>query len=309
MVTTSTAQPQRSPRPHRRGGQIPKWFHLTNGALSRLIPGLAARLFAFFFTRPSRHKLPKHERAWLLQATATPIKLASGEVVPLYQWRGSPAPFGVRDEAPLPTVLLVHGFGSRAGQMGGFAAPLVAAGYRVVAFDAPAHGAAAGSRSSLPEMLEVTQEIAAGLGPLAGVVAHSNGAAAVIAALAGGMRAERVALLAPMPDLESFISRLAGTLGFSDGVAKQAQKRVEARYGLPFSDLKAQNLIGSLSQPVLILQDSKDRTVPLVEVEELADNWPTADLQISTGLGHNRLLRDAASIDRVVAHMGDPTQR
>jgi len=158
-------------------------------------------------------------------------------------------------------------------------------------------------------MLEVTQDIAARLGPLAGVVAHSNGAAAVIAALAGGMQADRVALLAPMPDLESFILRLAATLGFSAKVAKRAQKRVEARYGVPFSALKAQNLTGSLSQPVLILQDSKDRTVPLAEVEELARNWPTADLQISTGLGHNRLLRDAASIDRVVAHMGDPTQR
>lgn len=309
MVTTSTAQPQQGPKPRRRGGQIPKWFHLITGGLSSLVPGVAAGLFAFLFTRPPRHKLPKHERAWLLQATATPVKLASGEVVPLYQWRGSPAPFGVRDEAPLPTVLLVHGFGSRAGQLGSFAAPLVAAGYRVVAFDAPAHGAAAGRRSSLPEMLEVTQDIAARLGPLAGVVAHSNGAAAVIAALAGGMQADRVALLAPMPDLESFILRLAATLGFSAKVAKRAQKRVEARYGVPFSALKAQNLTGSLSQPVLILQDSKDRTVPLAEVEELARNWPTADLQISTGLGHNRLLRDAASIDRVVAHMGDPTQR
>ncbi|MEP2717230.1 alpha/beta fold hydrolase [Pseudophaeobacter sp.] len=274
--------------------------------MSRLTPRLAARLFAFFFTRPGRQKLPRHEKHWLLQATARPVRISTGELVPLYEWRDSSPFHGVRDEAPLPTVLLVHGFGGRAGQMGGFAAPLVAQGYRVVAFDAPAHGAAEGSRSSLPEMLEVTQQIAAQLGPLAGVVAHSNGAAAVVMALTQGMRAEKVALVAPMTDLQSFIQRLGAQLGFSGSVAAAAQARVEARYDLPFATLKAANLTDQVSQPTLILQDVTDRIVPLEEVEQLAQNWPNAELEVSTGLGHNRILRDAGSIARVVSHIGAP---
>ncbi|WP_417713309.1 alpha/beta hydrolase [Pseudophaeobacter arcticus] len=321
MVTTSTArpnlcataQPTVSCKPvarrHQAPKRAPKWVHLTTGALSRLSPGLASRLFAYLFTRPQRQKLPRRERDWLLLSTATPMKLASGALVPLYEWRGGRPLLGVRDAAPLPTVLLVHGFGGRAGQMGGFAAPLVAAGYRVVAFDAPAHGATAGSRSSLPEMLEVTQQVAARLGPLAGVVAHSNGAAAVIAALTRGMQADRVALLAPMPDLESFIQRLASQLGFSTSVARRAQQRVEARYGLPFLALKATNLVRQLRLPTLILHDSADRIIPLHEVEDLAQDWAAARLQVSDGLGHNRLLRDAAVIAAVVAHFGPPTSR
>ncbi|MEP4036935.1 alpha/beta fold hydrolase [Pseudophaeobacter sp.] len=317
MVTTSPARPSVSsvvgPAAHAKSqsarSKTPKWFQLITSGLSRLSPGLAARLFAYFFTRPGRQKLPRHECDWLLQATATPLKLSSGEQVPLYEWRGTQPLSGVRDEAPLPTVLLVHGFGGRAGQMGGFAAPLVAAGYRVVAFDAPAHGGAAGSRSSLPEMLEVTREVAARLGPLAGVVAHSNGAAAAIAALTTGMQADRLALLAPMPDLESFIRRLAAQLGFSPEVANRAQKRVEARYGLPFSALKASTLIRGLELPALILHDNADRIIPLTEVEDLARDWKVARVEVTDGLGHNRLLRDEGVIATVVDHLGLPTLR
>lgn len=312
MVTVSTAsstQTTKSKQTTQQRSPLPKWVSLATRGLSFLSPALAARLFAFFFTRPGRQKLPQHERDWLLQAAAQPMRLASGEEVPLYEWRGAPCLLGVRDEAPLPTVLLVHGFGGRAGQMGGFAAPLVAAGYRVVAFDAPAHGAAEGARSSLPEMLEVTKEVAARFGTLAGVVAHSNGAAAVIAALTQGLQAEKVALLAPMPDLESYMKRLARQLGFSPRVAQIAQKRIETRYGLPFSALKASRLAPQLLQPALILQDRTDRTVPLAEVEELAQNWPSAQLLVSSGLGHRRLLRDTAAIASVVAHFGAPRLR
>lgn len=306
MTTASTSAPY--PRPRSRS-RVPRFLPYITKTLSTLTPFIAARLFAYLFTRPGRQKLPPHERDWLLQSYGQPLRLASGVVLPLYEWRSSAPAGGVVDEAPLPTVLLVHGFGGRAGQLGGFAAPLVAAGYRVVAFDAPGHGAASGSRSSLPEMLEVTKEVAARLGPLAGVVAHSNGAAAVVAALTQGMRVKRVALLAPMPDLESYISRLAAQIGFTPRVAVLAQDRVEQHFDLPFSALKAETLAPGLTQPALILHDSADRVVPLAEVEALATAWPGAKLETSVGLGHSRLLRDVGTIASVVAHLDQPTLR
>ena len=39
-----------------------------------------------------------------------------------------------------PAVLLMHGWGGARAQMTGFVIPLLDAGYRVVAFDQPAHG-------------------------------------------------------------------------------------------------------------------------------------------------------------------------
>lgn len=306
-MTSASTSPRQKPRQAKRSGRglIP----VVARGLSALSPAIAARMFAYLFTRPLRQKLPRHERHWLCQSGGRPFRLKSGALVPLYEWRANQPMAGVRDEAPIPTVLLVHGFGGRAGQMGAFAAPFVAAGYRVVGFDAPAHGGAAGSRSSLPDMLQVTKEVAAELGPLAGVVAHSNGAAAVIAALTQGLRARRVALLAPMPDLESYIRRLAGQIGFSSQVAARAQTRVERRYGVPFSAFKASSLAAQIAQPTLILHDSADKVVPLSEVEELASAWQGATLEVSAGLGHVRVLRDPGTIAAVVAHIDQPTLR
>lgn len=278
-------------------------------ALSRVAPDVAADLFAFLFTRPPRPRLPLRERECLLQAFARPLVLSSGQQVPLYEWRAKPYLPGVRDAAPQSTVLLVHGFGGRAGQLGGFAAPLVAAGHRVLSYDAPAHGAAEGNRSSLPEMMDALLQVAAQIGPLDGIVAHSNGASAVIAASARGLKAKRLALLAPMPDLDAYLHRLARKLGFSTQVALKAQNRIEARYGLSFDELQAINLISEISQPTLILQDRQDSVVPLQEVEKLAQCWASAELRLSDGLGHNRILRDPASIDKVVAYLGQETQR
>ena len=61
-----------------------------------------------------------------------------GEVVRLATARGGDAVAEVWGEGPV--VLLVHGWGGWRGQLGRFVAPLVDAGHRVVAVDAPGHG-------------------------------------------------------------------------------------------------------------------------------------------------------------------------
>lgn len=287
----------------------PGWLPHVISGFSKLSPSLASKLFAFLFTRPAARKLQRQERNWLLSSAARPLSLPSGQEVPLYEWRALPSKYGVLDEAPVPTILLVHGFGGSAGQMGGFAAPLIAAGYRVISFDMPAHGAAAGSRSSLPEMIETLLEVAGRVGPLEGIIGHSAGASAVIAALHQGLRAERVVLVAPMPDLESFMQRLAAQLGFTERVAKLAQRRIEARHGIEFSKLKAQRLVQGLSLPALILQDSADQMAPLSEVETLTEAWPSATLELSAGLGHARILQDSSTIAKATTFFGDPTLR
>lgn len=68
-----------------------------------------------------------------------------------------------------PVVYLVHGWAGHRGQLAAFGPPLVAHGYRVVAFDAPSHGASApgafGPRSSsIPEFAAALTAVAAARG-------------------------------------------------------------------------------------------------------------------------------------------------
>src|SRR5215212_7536071 len=51
-----------------------------------------------------------------------------------------------------PAVLLMHGWGGARAQMTGFVEPLLGAGYRVVAYDQPAHGESDGKMTNLLEI-------------------------------------------------------------------------------------------------------------------------------------------------------------
>ncbi|MGR3760531.1 alpha/beta hydrolase [Roseobacteraceae bacterium NS-SX3] len=283
----------------------PAWLAWPGRVLSAVAPGLAGAVLARLFTTPRRTRLRPEEKAWLLKSAARPLELAGGQPVPLYEWRRQPRGAGVVDEAPLPTVLLVHGMSGRAGQLGGLAEELAAAGFRVVAVDAPGHGAAPGLRSSLPELAQTVQEVAAHLGPLHGVAAHSNGAAAVMLALARGMRAERAVLLAPPEDLGAHLKRAAAALGFSSAAVRAAQVRLEWRHGVTFAALRGSRLVRGLHRPALILHDAADRVVPLEEAEALAASWPAARLRITQGLGHARILQDPEVLGEATDYLAE----
>src|SRR5688500_15132227 len=69
--------------------------------------------------------------------------------MPPAQLPGGGAPFEVESLGAVvrghvwgtgPAVYLVHGWGGRGSQLGSFVEPLLAGGFRVVMFDAPAHG-------------------------------------------------------------------------------------------------------------------------------------------------------------------------
>jgi pimeloyl-ACP methyl ester carboxylesterase len=63
--------------------------------------------------------------------------------------------------------------------MSGLARALVGAGFRVVAYDAPAHGESTGRFASLPEFARALADVAEALGKIHGLFGHSLGGAAV----------------------------------------------------------------------------------------------------------------------------------
>ena len=101
-------------------------------------PAAAAHLAYVLLTRPPRVA----ERSWQASlrehARQSTLPFGSGHLA-LYDWGSG------------PTVLLVHGWGARGTHLGKLVPPLVAAGYRVVAFDAPGHGQSSGRSATLPQ--------------------------------------------------------------------------------------------------------------------------------------------------------------
>ncbi len=205
-----------------------------------------------------------------------------------------------------PAVYLMHGWGGNAGQFAAFVAPLVDRGHRVVAFDAPSHGrsdpGAYGPRSSsIPEFATALTAVVAAHGPAHAVIAHSMGGIAASVALCDGLRADRVALLAPMASTVAYARQLAGMLGFGEPTYRRLIARAERRVRAPMHHFDVPELGRAVAMPpTLVVHDRDDAFTPVTDGAAIAAAWPAARLRVTSGLGHRRLLRDPDVVSEVV---------
>lgn len=204
-----------------------------------------------------------------------------------------------------PPVLLVHGWGGRAAQFASFVDPLRASGFRVLAFDAPAHGETAGQRTSVFEFVACVQAIAERVGPLHGVVGHSLGGASLTMALGAGLKVKRAALIAPTPNLDAEVDRFVQRAGLSPEEDAALRELLPNHFRPDFwSSTTLLGLAPRLETPALIIHDEHDPDVPFSASEQLARAWPGASFHGTHGLGHLTVLRNAAVAQRVVDYFG-----
>lgn len=199
-----------------------------------------------------------------------------------------------------PLVLLVHGWEGGIGDMMGFVAPLRAHGCRVAALELPAHGSSPLPDTDLHDMVAALHAFADGHGPLQAMVAHSAGAAAALCfAAARALPPARLALLAPAGELHAEVERLAQTLALPRVCVACLRERLQRRYGQPLELCSVRRQAAAVALPVLVVHDRQDRVVPFAEGQALALQLPQARLIATEGLGHRRLLDDAALLRRV----------
>ncbi len=263
------------------------------GVLSRVAPERAAAVAERMFLSPRRRARPDAELAVLLHGRRVPLSTEHGDLA-AWEWRGPGAP------ATGPCVLLVHGWEGRGAQLGAFVEPLVALDFRVVTFDAPGHGDSPGDRSSLFHFGDAIAHAADRFGPLHAIVTHSMGGPSTLWASRDAPLASRVVMIAPPIDLRDFTRALSRTLGLPEHVRGRVHRRLGARFGVPIEDVRAERLAASMRGPLLVVHDEDDREVPMACGEAIANAWPGAELLRTHGLGHQRILRDAATRDAVV---------
>ncbi len=260
--------------------------------VSRLAPPLAARWLLRLFVTPQPRPFVRREQKWMEGSTRTNLKYDDDIDLPVWSWGDG------------PTVLLVHGWSGRGSQLAVHARPLVEAGCRVVAWDMPGHGDAGGKTSALPYFARAIQKVADEFGPVYGIVAHSLGAAAVTFALSKGLQAERIVYLAPPENLARYLTYLGKYLRFAPGIAPRSLALLERRYATTLEDVRGRNLAPARTEPLLILHDEDDPDVPLSEARDLAESWPGAELIVSQGLGHGKIVRDEATVRRICEFLG-----
>lgn len=255
------------------------------GGLSAVAPGLAAMAAENLFVTVIRHNRPPRENAWAEGATRLSIPSPHGELM-AWSWGDGPE-----------TILLVHGWAGRGLQLGAFVEPLTDAGYRVVAFDGPAHGESSGRRSNIFKLTEGLVAVAEALGRVSGVIAHSLGTTAVLlAASRHGFDPGRFVAISPMADTRTMTGWYGQMTGFSKTVVERMRVRLEHSIGFRWDEIEPCRVAQGFETETLVIHDRDDPELPPSEGEAIARALPAAEIFLTDGLGHRRILRDPAVV-------------
>jgi pimeloyl-ACP methyl ester carboxylesterase len=200
-----------------------------------------------------------------------------------------------------PFVLLVHGWGGHRGQLSAIGAALAEAGYRATAFDAPAHGDVPGEQTNGYEIAQVIKGLVAELGQPYAVVAHSLGSMSTTIALQEGLQARRLVYTGPMRRLHDAMGAFLQMHDLADEVAQQVESAMLERFGADVWEVTALDLqLPGIGLPLLLVHDKQDEVTPYVSSLALKRAYPAAELLTTEGLGHRKILRDPAVIQRIV---------
>jgi len=112
-------------------------------ATAVLAPDLAGAWAERLFLTPPRQKYPESGFFDLIDARSSFVE-HRGRQIATWRW-------GAHDA---PAVLLAHGWGGRATQMRAFVFHPAGAGFRVIAYDQPAHGLSEGRFTALPDFAD-----------------------------------------------------------------------------------------------------------------------------------------------------------
>ncbi len=251
---------------------------------------------ANFLTPPKPRPLAQSEQALFDRAVVFSIPFATVSINAFYWGTG-------------PTVMLVHGWGGYGLQLGEFVQPLIDSGYRVLAFDAPAHGSTEGLQTNGFELAQAIKAVANYYTgnfsqSIAGIVAHSLGATSTTLALSEGLQTSKVVYLGAICWLSNALTVFAKRARLADEVemalrhlfVEQFGADVWLRYAVDRTAL-------NLTIPAVLFHDRRDRDVSFAESEAISQIWSGAKLIETAGLGHRRILRDAMVIQQTVNFM------
>jgi pimeloyl-ACP methyl ester carboxylesterase len=198
--------------------------------------------------------------------------------------------------AAAPSVLIAHGWTSEASFMAVFAEQLRRAGFRVVAFDQPAHGKSPGARASLIDCARALLEVATQLGPIQSVVAHSMGCLASLLAgegaspMAHAYPFERYVLVSSPNRFADITTQFSDELKLSAAAKRVYEGHLERIAHRRIRDFTAARMLEAIGRPALLLHARDDYEISFANSVEIAEACPNATLAPFDNQGHRNIL-------------------
>ncbi len=260
------------------------------GSSTTTYPGRVKKVYQAFFS-PARYEVKPPDREVLEWGNNYRLPFEGGELA-VTTW-GSQG----------PAVLLMHGWGGARAQMTGLVDPLLFAGYRVVAYDHPAHGESDGKLTNLLEIAPTLDLIAKQEGNFDAILAHSFGT--LIASYALVHRnfppPSRLVYFGAFNRLMDSLPRFQSLANLPDEIMDGLRDMLYENFGKEVLDsIVNETLTPQLDIPALMFHDSADNVTPIEDSRAIAQAWKSAQLIETEGLGHRGALQSDAIHEQVV---------
>jgi len=242
--------------------------------------------------------------AWLALQMLTPRRAPSGvglwiEDAQRHSFVAGGERVSVLQVGEAPFVLFVHGLGGAAVDFKALLPAVLSAGFGALLLDLPAHGESSGTLLTIPSAASAVRECGRRFGPLHAAIAHSLGSAALGEALRDGMTLDRAVLLAPPRRFLDGVDAAARAHDYNEDErwALLAELR---KLGVDAPALDLPRAVAALEIPALIAHSEDDPIIPLAAGLAVAAAWSGSHFLRLSGLGHRRILRDAAVVEAVL---------
>jgi pimeloyl-ACP methyl ester carboxylesterase len=271
-------------------------FQTTFKMTQMLFPALAGKWAVRLFFTPRKFQRPKRESDFLRDGQKMKIPFRSDFKM------GDQDDYYVRydwcDKGPV--VLLVHGWEGRGSQMGRFVEPLRKAGYRVISFDAIAHGDSPGKRTNMPEFAQIIKDIDKDVGGFHAIIGHSLGGTAAGYAVAEGVRTDKLITICSPATIEFILEAFAQQIHASQKTIRRLSQFLENFTGKSPGEFSFTNFAAKLKTAGQIIHDKHDKEIPFSQALALHKNWNESQLIFTERLGHRRILRDKEIISKII---------
>jgi len=198
-----------------------------------------------------------------------------------------------------PAVLLVHGWGSRGQQLGKLGQALLKKGFKVVWFDAPAHGESSGWRTDLFEVSETILKIQQQQGEFKALLAHSFGVPCSLYAVGKGLAVNKIIAIATPATATGLIEKFCKIIRANQATCNWLVKRIDRFLGETTLDqIAAQSMALDIQQQCLVIHDRHDRMISYKEGFLVHENLSHSAFIETQHLGHNKVLYD----QKVISH-------
>lgn len=251
---------------------------------------IVRRTYQAFFS-PSRYEEKTQDREVIEWGNNYRIPFEGGELA-VTTWGSSG-----------PAVLLMHGWGGARAQMTGFVNPLLFAGFRVVAYDQPAHGESDGKTTNLLEIAPTMDLIAQHEGPFYAVLAHSFGTLITSYALAerNFTPPAKLVYFGAFNQLLESLPRFQVIAGLPDEIMDGFRALLYENFGRGVLEaITNESLTPRIPIPALMFHDAADNVTPVEDSRAIARVWKHVHYVETQGLGHRGALQSKDIHEQVV---------